>query len=908
MADQNLTQLTATTTPADTDLLYTVVDPSGTPFDRKITWTTVKSFFSTYFGGLFTSKLTPTAVQTTAYNAAVNDFIPVDLSSNVSFNIQLPTTPADKSRITITVDKVGTTGVVGIVCGGSDVFGHVGGSTTIYLALKSETAELQYQSSTGIWYAIPTSSPQNFATGFPGIDAMTPITNANITIDTTALTLTVTPPLGYFNIFVDGGGKITKYRKGTVVFGDGSGGSGNNTMTSTSGMWYFYFNSLGQPVTTQTAWKTTDFGSLALVARVLWNSTLTGAAKLVAWYIEYHLNDISADDHQYMHQNTGSICLDTTSSFICANNALASGAPAVNGSNTVISLTTGSNVDDNLEYTVTNNTSGSAWTQDMGNTLPASLTSSNSGLFQVRYQDASANQLVLAATRFPFSYSAGNIIEYITATGVRTAVTDKDFVVWYVYATQNPRVGEAIKVVSAPTQFTSQTNAEASSWDDILNTYSVLASDPEIRPLYRLIYESRNTGAGKYDVATKYAALREVQDLRRTPVTSVSTITGSIPASSVTFVPYGTIGSTNVQSGMQELSDETVQLAGVAGGQVIVGGTLTTQGMTLRPNAADLTTGAIATLGTLEATNTTTASVTVAGGLAVAKRVYALDMTVTNTITGTTSGNYVTGGALGTPASGTLSGCTGLPISGLTSSTSTALGVGSIELGAASDTTLSRTAAGMLAVEGTVLNGWTTSATSGGTTTLTIADATVQFRTGTSTSETIKLPTTGVKAGQTYEIRNNCTTTGLLTIQSSAANTIIIISAGAIVVFRALQDTPTADTHWSFKKYAKNGYTVADLTTDTGTTLNADWYDSYAVTALTGALKFNNPTGTPRNGQTLLITVASSTTAARALTWDTTYEASTVALPTTTAATTAQLNIGFIYSVSRATWVCVAVA
>ena len=45
----------------------------------------------------------------------------------------------------------------------------------------------------------------------------------------------------------------------------------------------------------------------------------------------------------------------------------------------------------------------------------------------------------------------------------------------------------------------------------------------------------------------------------------------------------------------------------------------------------------------------------------------------------------------------------GLPISGLTASTTTALGVGSIELGHATDTTLSRSSAGVLAVEGVVV-------------------------------------------------------------------------------------------------------------------------------------------------------------------------------------------------------------
>jgi hypothetical protein len=58
---------------------------------------------------------------------------------------------------------------------------------------------------------------------------------------------------------------------------------------------------------------------------------------------------------------------------------------------------------------------------------------------------------------------------------------------------------------------------------------------------------------------------------------------------------------------------------------------------------------------------------------------------------------------LGTPTSGVLTNCTGLPVAGIVASTSTALGVGSIELGAAADTTLSRSAAGQLAVEGVVV-------------------------------------------------------------------------------------------------------------------------------------------------------------------------------------------------------------
>jgi trimeric autotransporter adhesin len=68
------------------------------------------------------------------------------------------------------------------------------------------------------------------------------------------------------------------------------------------------------------------------------------------------------------------------------------------------------------------------------------------------------------------------------------------------------------------------------------------------------------------------------------------------------------------------------------------------------------------------------------------------------TFTGTVT--IPNGAALGTPASGTLTNATGLPVSGIVSSTSTALGLGSIELGHATDTTISRASAGRAAIEG----------------------------------------------------------------------------------------------------------------------------------------------------------------------------------------------------------------
>ena len=78
-------------------------------------------------------------------------------------------------------------------------------------------------------------------------------------------------------------------------------------------------------------------------------------------------------------------------------------------------------------------------------------------------------------------------------------------------------------------------------------------------------------------------------------------------------------------------------------------------------------------------------------------------LTINSTTIPSSATLLTSGGALGTPSSATLTNATGLPISGLVPSTSTAIGVGSINLGHASDTILTRNSAGVLAVNGYVI-------------------------------------------------------------------------------------------------------------------------------------------------------------------------------------------------------------
>lgn len=71
-----------------------------------------------------------------------------------------------------------------------------------------------------------------------------------------------------------------------------------------------------------------------------------------------------------------------------------------------------------------------------------------------------------------------------------------------------------------------------------------------------------------------------------------------------------------------------------------------------------------------------------------------------NAVAADVNASVKSGGALGTPSSGTLTNCTSLPVSGITSSTTATLGVGALELGHATDTSVTRSSAGVIAVEG----------------------------------------------------------------------------------------------------------------------------------------------------------------------------------------------------------------
>jgi len=95
--------------------------------------------------------------------------------------------------------------------------------------------------------------------------------------------------------------------------------------------------------------------------------------------------------------------------------------------------------------------------------------------------------------------------------------------------------------------------------------------------------------------------------------------------------------------------------------------------------------------------------------------------------------------------------------------------------------------------------------------------------------------------------------------------------------------------------------TATSYTTDTGTSLSVATADEFDVTAQAGALKLNNPSGTPVNGQKLIVRIKDNGTA-RALTYDTQFRASSdLALPTTTVLSKT-LYMGFVFNSADTKW------
>lgn len=194
--------------------------------------------------------------------------------------------------------------------------------------------------------------------------------------------------------------------------------------------------------------------------------------------------------------------------------------------------------------------------------------------------------------------------------------------------------------------------------------------------------------------------------------------------------------------------------------------------------------------------------------------------------------------ALGTPSSGNLSSCTGYATGNLTglgsgvatwlatpssanllSALTTKTGTGT----AVFDTSPTITTPTIASISGNsvssnnFVDGYTTTATAAGTTTLTNASTRNQFFTGT-TTQTVQMPVTStLSLGWQYEIVNN--STGAVTVNSSGANLIGTVPALGRAILTCVLTSGTTAASWYF--YCPGRILQSSYATVSGITSNS---------------------------------------------------------------------------------------
>lgn len=145
-------------------------------------------------------------------------------------------------------------------------------------------------------------------------------------------------------------------------------------------------------------------------------------------------------------------------------------------------------------------------------------------------------------------------------------------------------------------------------------------------------------------------------------------------------------------------------------------------------------------------------------------------------------------------------------------------------------------------------------------------------------------------------------------LESSAGGTTKISVASGAQVFVTYPAERSVDTDTAQTLTNKRITPRISTTTSSATpTINTDNVDMFGLTAQAVDITSftTNLSGTPTDGQKLWIYIVG--TAARAITWGASFEASTVALPTTTVSTN-RLDVGFVWNAATSKWRCVAAA
>jgi hypothetical protein len=315
----------------------------------------------------------------------------------------------------------------------------------------------------------------------------------------------------------------------------------------------------------------------------------------------------------------------------------------------------------------------------------------------------------------------------------------------------------------------------------------------------------------------------------------------------------------------------------------------------------------------------------------------------------TTSANWRTVTYAATSSGGQVL-TSGDTLASLTRSTSNTIGVGTIELGDAGDTTLSRSAAGTLAVEGNtvetrnfknVANGYCGLDPNGSVAAsqlpsyvddvLEYADLAGFPATGTTGKIFVAIDTgkvyrwsgtvyieispspgstDGVTEGSTNLYFTNARASAAAPVQSVAGRTGAVSVTATDVGLGNVDNTSNATERAATatltnKRITQRVNTVASSATPS---INTDTTDLFTITALAANITSmtSGLTGTPTDGQRLLIRIKDNGTA-RTIAWGASFLSSGVATLLATTVANKTHTVGLVWDSAVSDWVCVAV-
>lgn len=332
------------------------------------------------------------------------------------------------------------------------------------------------------------------------------------------------------------------------------------------------------------------------------------------------------------------------------------------------------------------------------------------------------------------------------------------------------------------------------------------------------------------------------------------------------------------------------------------------------------------------------------------------------TLTGTDAQTYTfptTSATLArTDAANTFTGVQTMTSPALTTPAITGLATGNGVASAATASTLMSRDSSSNTFINTLIQGYATTAGAGGTTTLTVTSAPIQFFTGTS-AQTLVLPVTStLSLGYAFYVVNN--TNQGITVQSSGANNIVILAANTSATLTCILTSGTTAASWSASYMGdkitsgkslsvSNSLTLAgtDSTTMTFPTTSATIARNDAANTFTGTQTFSNAvvytnnaitasgnaatvpvtaklntvtnnsaatltitmtTASAVDGQMTIVRILDFSAVAQTITWVNTENSTVTAPVTSNGSTTLFLTAGFIYNGATSKWRCIASA